>query len=125
MKTQTAQYRKERPEQAPTALFDLQRELGKMKSESVWKNGGHDAITLINGPRMRIVLVAMHENAEILSHRTDHPISVQVLEGAVEFRAGSESVSLGAGQLLRLKSGISHGIRAVQESAFLLTLATK
>ncbi len=111
------------PAQASTEIFDLAHHLERMKSEKAWKDGTRNAVTLLNDEKMRIVLILMRKDAEIKGHRVDFPISVQVIEGEINFQDGIKSHSLKKGQLLALQAEITHGITAVQESAFLLTMA--
>ena len=66
----------------------------------------------------------MHADTAIPSHQADCAISLQVIEGSLRFGTDSQAVTLKKGDLLTLKAGISHAIEAVEESAFLLTLAT-
>ena len=73
---------------------------------------------------MRIVLIALHEGAEMARHIADGLISVQVLEGNMQFNTDQQSVELSKGQMLALHEGIPHSILALKETIFLLTLTT-
>jgi quercetin dioxygenase-like cupin family protein len=96
----------------------------RIKGEDAWRTGSRNAMTLLKGQRFRVVLVAMHAGAVIPSHRADGPISLQVIEGALTFSADAQIVMLRPGQLLTLHAGMSHVVEAIEESVFLLTLAT-
>ncbi len=110
--------------EAPPQTFDLDSELAMIKSENAWQSGKRNAVTLLNNHKMRIVLVTMREGASTQEHRVDCPISLQMVEGEIKFRADSHDYLLKKGQLLTLRPGIIHGIHAVMDSAYLLTLAT-
>ena len=112
----------ERPLDAPLLTFDMAPLLAQIKGEEAWRTGARNAMTLHKGPGLRIVLIAMHANTTIPSHHADGPISVQVLEGVLTFRAEAQAVTLRAGQLLTLSAGIPHVVEAAEESAFLLTM---
>jgi quercetin dioxygenase-like cupin family protein len=99
--------------------------VAQLKGEASWHTGARNAMTLYKGPGLRIVLIAVHANTTIPSHRADGPISVQVLEGVLTFRAEAHAVTLRAGQLLTLSAGIPHVVEAEEESAFLLTMGTE
>jgi quercetin dioxygenase-like cupin family protein len=71
------------------------------------------------------VLVVLQGEAEVGSHRTDSPVTVQALEGRVTVRVGVDDFVLGAGELLTLRPGLEHAVRAQSESAFVLTLASE
>lgn len=113
----------QRPLDAPLLTFNLPESLRKIKSEDTWQNATHNAVTLLEGKGMRIVLIAMKEGHIISPHQADCPISVQVVEGRVKFNTGEKTVTLGKGDLLTLHAGLRHGLEAEEESAFLLTLA--
>jgi quercetin dioxygenase-like cupin family protein len=114
----------ERPMDAPLLTFDLPALLAQLKREETWANAPRTGLTLLKGQRLRVVLVALHAGATIPSHQTDSPISVQVIEGALTFRTKTQTLTLHPGHLLTLQAGIPHAMEAVEESAFLLTLAT-
>jgi quercetin dioxygenase-like cupin family protein len=115
----------ERPLDAPLLTFDVAPLVAQLKGEETWHTGARNAMTLHKGPGLRIVLIAMHANTTIPSHHADGPISVQVLEGTLTFRAEAQAVTLRAGQLLTLSAGIPHAVEAAEESAFLLTMGTE
>lgn len=115
----------ERSLDAPLLTFDIPALLTQMKQESRWQTGNRNAITLLKAQRLRVVLVAMHASTVIPLHHADGPISVQVVEGCLVFSAGSRDVTLGKGQLLTLQPGIAHGLRAIDECAYLLTIASE
>lgn len=56
-------------------------------------------------------------------HKANGVISVQVLEGKIEFTAGQQNTNLEKDQMIALQENINHTVRAVTESFFLLTLA--
>ena len=115
----------ERPLDAPLLTFDIAPLVAQLKGEETWHTGARNAMTLHKGPGLRVVLIAMHANTTIPSHQADGPISVQVLEGGLTFRAEAQVVTLRAGQLLTLSAGIPHVVEAEEESAFLLTMGTE
>jgi len=114
----------ERPLAAPLLTFDVATLVAQLKGEEAWRTGARNAMTLHQGPGLRIVLIAMHANTTIPSHHADGPISVQLLEGSITFRAAAHVVTLHTGQLLTLSAGILHVVEAEEESAFLLTMGS-
>jgi quercetin dioxygenase-like cupin family protein len=113
----------ERPLDAPLLTFDIPTLLTQMKQESAWQTGSRNGVTLLKTEGLRVVLVAMHAGTEIPVHHAEGPIAVEVVEGRLVFSAGSRDVTLGKGQLLTLQPGIAHGLRAIDECAYLLTIA--
>ena len=72
---------------------------------------------------MRIVLLGLHQNAELKPHKASGVISVQVLQGKINFITDEQSVDLEQGQMIALQENITHAVKALKESFFLLTLA--
>jgi quercetin dioxygenase-like cupin family protein len=105
--------------------FDLPAIVADLKQEPTWRTARRNAITLLKQSRFRIVLVVLQGEAQVGSHRTDSPVTVQVLEGRVAVRVGVDEYVLGAGQLLTLRPGLEHAVRAQSEAAFVLTLASE
>lgn len=102
--------------------FDLEAEVHRLKAETTWSTG-QNARTLIKYDDLRVVLMALAANARVPEHKADGRISVHVLSGHVQLRASGRTFSLRAGGLLALDRGVPHELRALEESAFLLTIA--
>ena len=108
---------------APMVEMDLMAHINTIKSESTWATADRNSITVFKSHTMRVVLIGLHENAEIKPHKAHGVISVQVLEGQIEFEADGKSTQLDVGQMLVLNPNITHSVKAIKESVFLLTLA--
>ncbi|MFC7671372.1 cupin domain-containing protein [Hymenobacter humi] len=113
-----------RPLDAPLLVLDLPQALAQIKQEPAWHSSDRNSLTLLQSDGIRLVLIALHEGAELKTHTTPGPISVQVLEGHVSFRSQEQTTELVPGQLLTLHAGLPHSVVARQESVFLLTLAS-
>ncbi|WP_019947833.1 cupin domain-containing protein [Hymenobacter aerophilus] len=109
---------------APLLELSLPQALAQIKQEPAWQNNDRNALTLLHSDGMRVVMIALHEGAELKTHTAPGPISVQVLEGHIGFGAQEQMLELQAGQLVTLHAGLPHSVTARQESVFLLTLAT-
>lgn len=105
--------------------FDLPAIVADLKHEPTWRTARRNAITLLKQPGLRIVLVALQGDTEVASHRTDSPVTIQGLEGRIGVRVGVDEFVLGPSQLLTLRPGLEHAVRAQGESVFLLTLASE
>jgi len=108
---------------APLVSIDIPDFIKQIKNEPAWKKNDRNAITVYKTDGMRIVLVALHEDAVITKHIANGTISVQVLEGGINFITDSQSVILEKGQMIALHKGEPHSVAAIKESVFLLTLA--
>jgi quercetin dioxygenase-like cupin family protein len=109
---------------APLLTFDLPTLLAQLKHEDLWQTEKRNALTLLKGQGLRVVLVAMHADTAIPPHQVESPVTVQVVEGRLQCDTTAESVTLRPGQVLALQPGIRHAVKALEESTFLLTLAT-
>lgn len=104
---------------ATLVSIDLASFAKQIKEEKAWKESDRNAITVFKTDGMRIVLIALHKDAEMTKHRAARIISLQVMEGKIQFTCNEQSVELGRGQMLTLHKGLSHSVLAKEESIFL------
>ena len=109
---------------APLVKIDLSIFIRQIKEEKAWKDSDRNAITVFKTDGMRIVLIALHKDAEMKKHTADGMISVQVMEGQILFTTEDQSVELGEGEMLALHKNVPHSVLAREETIFLLTLTT-
>jgi quercetin dioxygenase-like cupin family protein len=109
---------------APLVAIDLPSFNKIIRNEKAWKDSDRNAITIFKSSGMRIVLIALHKDAEMIKHTAAGMISIQVLEGEMSFKTDEHSIDLVGGQMLVLHEGISHSVLAKQETTFLLTFTT-
>ena len=109
---------------APLVSMDIPEFIKQLKSEPAWKNSDRNAMTVYKTNGMRIVLIALHEDAVMKKHTADGIISVQVLEGEINFNTDDQSVLVAKDQMIALHKGLPHSVAATKESVFLLTLTT-
>lgn len=102
--------------------FDLIREADELRREPAWA-AGRNARTLAKYDDLRVVLTVLEAGARIPEHQTEGRISIQGVQGLVQVRAEGRTFSLAPGMLLTLDRGVQHEVEAVEDGAFLLTLA--
>jgi quercetin dioxygenase-like cupin family protein len=107
---------------APFLEFDLARELEQLCREPQ-PTSGQNAKTLVKYDDFRIVLIALRAHTRIPGHRADGRISVHTIRGHMRLRALERTFDLRAGDLLALDQGLPHDVEALEDSAFLLTIA--
>jgi quercetin dioxygenase-like cupin family protein len=107
----------------PVLTFDLAHELERLRREPSYQQGSRNADTLVHEPDFRVVLVTMKPGGRLQEHHAAARISIQTLAGQVRLRLLDRTVDLPAGHLLALESSIEHDVEALEESAFLLTVA--
>ena len=114
----------ERIMDAALVTIDLRSFTKQIREEKSWKDNDRNAITLFKTDGMRIVLIGLHKDAEMIKHTADGMISIQVIEGQIQFTTEEQSVELASGQMLTLHENIPHSVLAKEETIFLLTLTT-
>ena len=108
----------------PRLHFDVLEEARQLRDQESWRLGAErSSKTLVKYTDFRIVLVAIRAHALMKEHRTAGQISIQTVLGRLRVPLENEVVELPAGELLALDCGIPHGVEAVQDSVFLLTIA--
>ena len=113
----------QRPLSAPLLTFDLGQHLAELRAEESFERSGRAGRTLAKSGRLRLVLVAMAEGNVIGTHQADSPMTIHVLDGELHFRADDTEHRLVTGQVLFFGPGDAHDIRAVRQSALLITLS--
>ncbi len=108
---------------APLVTMDLNHLMEQVRNEPSWKDSDRNSITIYKSENMRMVLIGLHQNAELKTHTANGIISVQVLEGHIRFATEQQVVELQKGQMLALKKQIPHSVLALKETFFLLTMA--
>jgi quercetin dioxygenase-like cupin family protein len=112
-----------RPLSGPMLTFDLQQTLGELRQEEAYHRSGRAGRTLTKSGRFRLLLVAMAEDNVIGTHQAESPMTIQVLQGDLEFRADGGDHRLAEGQILFFGPGDAHDIRARKPSALLITIS--
>ena len=105
--------------------LDLNQAIDQMKRAASWAEKDLMSVTLFKSESMRIVLIGMHENAVLKSHKANGVISVQVLDGVINFVTEQQEAHMEKEQMITLQENIIHSVTALKESFFLLTLAMK
>ena len=106
----------------PFMEFDLPAEIHRLQAETTWSTG-QNARTLIKYDDFRVVLTALRAKARISEHETEGRISIHVLSGHIQLKAAGRTFSLRAGGVVALDHGVLHDVEALEDSAFLLTIA--
>jgi len=107
----------------PMMVFDLEPQVRELRADESYRRTGRLGRTLARSGRLRLVLVALNDDIEIGTHQADSPMTLQLVQGRLGFRINGESHELRQGQVLFFGPGDAHDIRALEESALLLTLS--
>lgn len=107
---------------APFVEMNLNKFMDQIKGEKTWSESDRNSITIFKSETMRIVLMALHAKGELKPHKANGIISVQVLEGKMNFITEEQTAVLEKGQMIALQENITHSVLALTDTYFLLTL---
>lgn len=104
---------------------NIQDELEKLKDAESWqREAGRSSETIVKYPEFRIVLVRMKPGSYISHHRAEGPISIHPVLGKIRVHLPDDRMEeLNPGDLLALERGLEHDVEALEDCAFLLTIA--
>src|SRR5207248_708035 len=107
----------------PALHFDLAAELTSLKRETSWQGADRNARTLVQEAGLRLVLVGLKAGARLAAHRFEGECSLLTVAGRIRHAVGGTIIELPVGHLLVLDKTVAHDIEALEERAFLLTIA--
>src|SRR5256885_1251201 len=105
---------------APFVFADLEKYTWQLKKEEAWERNDRNSVTIFKTEGVSIVLACLHKNASIKNNSLDEWLTVQVLEGEIDFSVEKKMIHLKAKQLLTLQPGLLHSIVAREETTLLL-----
>ncbi len=123
-----SQYIPNAPQPNPPALteqsaeFTLEQEAEDLIRSSQWPMGIARKV-LIQYPDFQITLRRMKAGTHIPNHHNPGRICVQTVTGHIRMRADGKIFDLPKGAILVLDRAVTHDVEALEESAFLLTVA--
>lgn len=118
----TAALRSPGPLENPILSFDLNAEIEQLRKENAWQ-GGRNSKTLVKYVDFRVVLTVLKSKARLHEHKAAGRISVQAVAGHIRMHVQDNVYDLPAGHLLALERALPHDVEALEDSAFLLTIA--
>lgn len=111
------------PESSPMALFDVGAQVESIHREG--RAGQDRTVILLKTDSLRLIFRSFSEGASLPTHKAPGPITVQVLDGHIEFTAGTQTTPVRKGEVLALDSGVPHSVKALSNSAILITVAVR
>lgn len=102
--------------------FDLPSALRDLRAEDHPARDGHRQVTIFQQAPVTHVLFAFEHGGALSRHTTNGLVTIHCLEGRLRVHADNQEHDLPAGQLLILKPGVPHDVRAEEASAMLLTV---
>jgi quercetin dioxygenase-like cupin family protein len=109
---------------APSGLIavDVRAEIARLKGEPAWAGNDRHGSSLVKGDGINVALMMLKKGARLQEHHTRAPITVNVIEGKINFIVKGKTQPAGAGTIVALDRGIEHSIEALEESAIVLTV---
>ena len=80
------------------------------------------SFALFKSDQLEVMRVVLPAGKAFPPHRVAGEITVQCLDGRIDFSVDGVSQELRAGQLLHLEGGVLHGLVGVEDSSALVTL---
>jgi quercetin dioxygenase-like cupin family protein len=78
--------------------------------------------TLIKTDELEVIRLVMPTGKQIDEHQVEGELTLQCIEGRVQFRGVASQCELTAGQLIYAPAGEAHSLRALADSSLLLTI---
>jgi quercetin dioxygenase-like cupin family protein len=101
----------------------LDDEIARAKAQPPWSSGDRFAASLVKHRDLTVTVLLLRKGARLNEHTARGSISLQVIAGAVRFRAAGDEKTLAAGMLCVLEREVPHAVEALEESTLLLTAA--
>lgn len=84
--------------------------------------GGAKTTALLKAEQLEIVRIVLLAGKEMREHKTPGEITVQCIEGRIEFRTPGTVQVLGPGDFMHLVREEPHSLRAITDASALLTI---
>jgi len=79
-------------------------------------------VTLLRSEHLQVFRVVLRKGEEFSDHAVPGEITVQSVEGLVDFSCHGEIKRLAPGQLLYLDGGEVHALKAIEDASVLVTI---
>lgn len=106
----------------PLIAVDLPSELQTLRSSESYQASDHAAKVIAKSSGLRVVLIALKPGGRMDEHYADWSITVQGIDGHVEFTVRDTTIALTPGRFLAIAPGVPHSVAGIDESALLLTI---
>jgi quercetin dioxygenase-like cupin family protein len=108
---------------APTERkVDIEESFDELLGEAHESTRGHRQITIAHHGSMTLTLFFFEEGSSLPAHKVDGPVTIHVLDGHLEVETADACHQLEDSQVLVLKPGVEHDVRAIEETEMLLTV---
>lgn len=102
--------------------FDLAGQIAELRNDESYVRSGRVGRTLVKAGALRLTLTVMARGTDVGTHHAVAPMTLQLLEGRLRYRVGEDEFEIGAGEVLFFGPGHARDIRALEDTALLLTI---
>lgn len=110
---------------SPCASFDTHSLDAEIQGDVVFERTGRAARTLVKTPDFNVAMIVMKAENRIDEHDAKGAVTIFVQRGKISVALSDSETILESGGLLALQRGVAHDVRALEDSAFLLTIGIK
>jgi quercetin dioxygenase-like cupin family protein len=108
--------------QGGLVAVDLRAEIARLKNEPAWAGNDRHGSSLVKGDGINVALMMLKKGAKLQEHHTRAPITLQLIEGRINFIAHGKTQLLTPTMIVALDRAIEHSVEALEESAIVLTV---
>ncbi|MDB5232519.1 MAG: hypothetical protein JWN76_3324 [Chitinophagaceae bacterium] len=101
--------------------IDIPDFIRKIKDEDAWMKNDRNAMTVFKTTDATIVIIALRKDAELKPHADRGIVTLQVIDGAVDFCSDGDKIELKPGGMAVAHKEITHWAIAKEDSVVLMT----
>jgi quercetin dioxygenase-like cupin family protein len=102
--------------------FDLDGQIAELRRDEHYVRSGRVGRTLVKAGPLRLTLTLIGEGVDIGTHHAAAPMTLHVLQGRLRYSVHEEEFEMGQGEVLFFGPGHAKDIRALEDTALLLTI---
>lgn len=102
--------------------FDLAVQIAELREDGSYIRSGRVGRTLVKAGPLRLTLTLIAAGVDIGTHQAASPMTLQVIQGRLHYRVDDKEFELGQGEVLFFGPGHAQDIRALEDTALLLTI---
>ena len=102
--------------------FDLDEQIAELRRDESYVRSGRVGRTLVKAGPLRLTLTVVAKGVELGTHHAASPMTLQALQGHLRYRVLDEEFEIGQGEVLFFGPGHAQDIRALEDTALLLTI---
>jgi quercetin dioxygenase-like cupin family protein len=115
-------FRGARPLMERLMVFSVADEVAALREEPQYRDGDRTSRMLAKDVDLRVMLTVLRTGAALDEQDGDSRVTVQLVEGQVAVELGGESAELGPGDVAVIDAGNPWLVRAIADSALVLTI---